>query len=373
MASHKATLRRNKLKNGKESLYIHYYPPVRDSFTNKLVSIETLHLYVFQNPQDDFEKEINRFAEEKAKAILARRIESLINREHGFFDTTRFDESFLYFFAKYAQKKGDKWHSAYKHFYNFVKGQCRFKDLDINLCRKFREYLLTEAKQLNRSKQSLSHNSASGYLATFNAMLTVLYEEKYIKERLHDFIETIPWQETDKDFLTLEEAQKLAETHCNHPVLKAASMFSILTGFRISDIIQLEWEHIEQLPTGGWCVRKTTQKTKARAKNPISNEALAWCGPRSVGFVFKGLDAHTTSYHLKQWIKAAGINKHITFHCFRYTFAALQASSGTDLYTLSKMLTHRSIKTTEGYAQLFLENKVEAANRISLLKKNDNE
>ncbi len=50
--------------------------------------------------------------------------------------------------------------------------------------------------------------------------------------------------------------------------------------------------------------------------------------------------------HLYQWIGAAGIIKDITFHCFRHTFATLQLLKGTVIYTVSKMLGHRKLKTT---------------------------
>src|SRR5688572_20211323 len=53
---------------------------------------------------------------------------------------------------------------------------------------------------------------------------------------------------------------------------------------------------------------------------------------------------------LKKWLQKAGITKEITFHCFRHTYATLQLSLGTDLYTVSKMLGHREIKTTQVYA-----------------------
>ena len=54
------------------------------------------------------------------------------------------------------------------------------------------------------------------------------------------------------------------------------------------------------------------------------------------------------------------------FHCFRHTFATLQIAAGTDIYTVSKMLTHRNVSTTQIYAELVSEKKRESANKISL-------
>lgn len=54
------------------------------------------------------------------------------------------------------------------------------------------------------------------------------------------------------------------------------------------------------------------------------------------------------------------------FHCFRHSYATLQIAAGTDIYTVSKMLTHRNVSTTQIYAELVSEKKRESANKISL-------
>ncbi|PKH66233.1 hypothetical protein CXF59_09620 [Flavobacterium sp. ALD4] len=69
---------------------------------------------------------------------------------------------------------------------------------------------------------------------------------------------------------------------------------------------------------------------------------------------------------LTKWVLDAGISKKITFHCFRHTFATLQLSMGTDIYTVSKMLGHKDLNTTQIYAKIIDETKRTAANRIKL-------
>jgi site-specific recombinase XerD len=102
---------------------------------------------------------------------------------------------------------------------------------------------------------------------------------------------------------------------------------------------------------------------------PISPQALELCGePRKPEqFVFESLpDPSWISKPLKRWIKSAGITKKITFHCFRHTFATLQLSNGTDIYTVSKMLGHTNVKTTQIYAKVVDEKKEKAAHAIKL-------
>ncbi|MBR5198684.1 MAG: integrase catalytic domain-containing protein, partial [Bacteroidales bacterium] len=139
-----------------------------------------------------------------------------------------------------------------------------------------------------------------------------------------------------------------------------------LTGLRLSDCIRLQWENIVKLADGGWGMDIITKKTSTAAILPISEEALQLCGERGTGQVFKNLTNSTVALYLKPWIKASGIEKHITFHCFRHTFATLQLAEGTDIYTVSKLLTHSNLATTQVYADVVDELKRDAAERISL-------
>ena len=108
------------------------------------------------------------------------------------------------------------------------------------------------------------------------------------------------------------------------------------------------------------------QKTQTEATLPISNEAYELCGTPGAGKVFKGLKRSMINYPLKNWIKKAGITKPITFHGFRHSYAVIQISLGTDIYTVSKMLTHKNVTTTQIYADLVNSKKRETANKISL-------
>ena len=149
-------------------------------------------------------------------------------------------------------------------------------------------------------------------------------------------------------------------------MLKRASLFACLTGLRISDILKLRWEDIEVSPDGGHCMRICTQKTKTQATLPLTDEAISYCGIPSKGLVFKGLSRWHTRDVFKNWLKAAGITKKITFHGLRHTYATLLVTNGTDIYTVSKMLTHKNVSTTQIYAEVVSQKKRDAANSITL-------
>ena len=122
--------------------------------------------------------------------------------------------------------------------------------------------------------------------------------------------------------MTLDEVKQLATTPCDIPVLKAASLFSCLTGLRISDIMNLQWSDFGIAPDQGYCIRIRTQKTKTEATLPISHEAFELCGEVGTGKVFKGLSRSMINYPLKNWLKKAKIQKHITFHMASHSISS---------------------------------------------------
>lgn len=360
------TLLKRPIKNGRLTLYLDFYPAVRNPRTMKLTRREYLGIYIFARPKNNAEREFNEEMLAKAEAIRNIRFNSLLNEQFGFLDHEKLKMNFLTYFEEFANKKRDKWMSAYLHFKNFVKGKCRFGDLNQTLCEKFATYLLTEAKDLKHGKKRLAHNSAAAFFCTFRAMLKIAYKARYLQENINDYIESIPIEKVKKPSLTLAQAKALVNTPCKHEVLKRAALFGILTGLRVSDIEKLKWENIVPAIGGGWEMDIVTQKTRTQANLPLNEEALELCGERGEGLVFKGFKRCMTQHPFKEWLKAAGITKPFTFHGLRHTFAGLQIFEGTDLYTLRDLMTHSSVKTTEIYLDHFSPRATEAINKLSL-------
>ena len=167
--------------------------------------------------------------------------------------------------------------------------------------------------------------------------------------------------------MTIDELNRLAQTPCD-PLLQRAALFSALTGLRHCDIQKLKWSEIEVF-NGSYRLNFTQQKTKGVEYMPISEQAFQLCGERKDGeqLVFAGLpDPSWINRPIKKWVVEAGITKHLTYHWFRHSYATLQLAGGTDIYTVSKMLGHTNVRTTQVYAKVVDAKKEEATKTIKL-------
>ena len=365
MKATKVFLRQRKLNSGKITLYLDYYPPLRDPVTQDRVFRDYLGIYLVDNPKFAIEKEANKEKLRQANAIRSERELAIIRGQFDFLDKHKQKMDFLAYFRKKLESKDQKWIRVYDHFKNYCHGKCLMSDITVPFCEGFREYLL-KAKHLKNEAMDLSQNSAAGYWSTFRGCLKIAYHEKMLKENVNDFLESISGTSSRREYLTLEEVRQLANTPCDVPDLKNASLFSCLTGLRISDILALDWSNIVKAQDGGWCIRIRTEKTDTEATLPLTDEAYKLCGKRSTGPVFKNLKRYNTHAPLKEWVEAAGITKHITFHCFRHTFATLQVNEGTDIYTVSHLLTHANVGTTQIYADIVDKSMRDAVERIKI-------
>jgi len=361
----KVTLRKKAISKGRETLYLDFYPPICHPETKKLKHHEHLGLYITSKPRTKEERQLNREILYQAEVMRGRRLIEIINEEFGFIDKQKNSRDFLEYFRKQALRNKGLWPAVYEHFNKFVGGRCTFGMLTVDLCSRFRNYLLT-AEDIRKSGKIIGNNTAAGYFIVFLKTLKNARKDKILKEDMAASVDKIWLKEVRKEFLTMDELLQLANTPCKRPELKAAAIFSCLTGLRISDIRALTWENIVPAQEGGYCLGITMIKTGAVVMLPINDEALAICGERKTGLVFSGLTKAIVDNYLKDWLTAAGITKHITFHSFRHTYATLQISMGTDIFTVSKMLAHRHMKSTQIYANLANHKKREAAELLSI-------
>ena len=136
------TLRQKPLRNDRISLYLDYYPAIRNPYTMKMSRREFLGIYIYAKPKNEQQRMFNQDMLNKAEAIRCIRVQSLINEEFGFLDKNKQKVDFLAYFRTKAREKYEKWDCVYNHFEKFVGGKCTFGDVTVELCEKFRDYLL---------------------------------------------------------------------------------------------------------------------------------------------------------------------------------------------------------------------------------------
>lgn len=380
----KVSLREKKISKGRKSLYLDFYPPIPHPVTGQPTRREFLGLYIFEKAKTPIDKQHNTQNLKIGNSIRQKR-ENFLNKPEIYSqyekEQLRLKEQgekcFVEYFTKLANKRKasnyDNWVSALKYLETFTNGSLKFADLNQKIFEDFKEYLLT-TKSKKSSKATLSQNSAVSYFNKVKAALKQAYKDGILQDDLNAKVKPIKYAETRREYLTLEELNRLVKTPCNNLLMKKAALFSALTGLAFKEIQNLVWKDISLTDNNEYLILSKRQKTQRDNYLPISEQAYSFTdgsgNPKDMPHnkrVFEGLKYSAYhNKHLFQWIGAAGITKDITFHCFRHTFATLQLFNGTDIYTVSKMLGHKDLKTTQIYAKIVDQTKRTASDKIKL-------
>ena len=245
------------------------------------------------------------------------------------------------------------------------------KEVDKDFCKGFIAFLKTCT--FNNGKKTLGSTTCRIFMNRLAAALNIAVREGLIDNnpfKLLDAKEKPQKKSAMREFLTIEELRTLIATPCRYEIVKKAFLFSCFTGLRYSDMMALKWNEIHKAADGKTLYIEHEQvKTKNMVTIPLSNEALKWMPRKSKGDerVFHQLRITSTTVEvvLGEWMQEAGIQKHITYHCSRHTAATLLLTLGADLYTVSKILGHRSIRMTEVYAKIVDKKKIETMNLVN--------
>jgi len=372
------TLRKRILRTGRQSLILDYYPPFINAKTGKAQRFVTMKLYLYNKPENDLQRRHNKETLITAQTVCAQRQIELQNKRFGIVSEQERNASFTAIFREVARKRqkslSDHWAMGLRYFIAFCGHDLRLPELSDFLCEDYKNYLLS-GPGIARYGIPIKRNTAVTYYAKFRAVLRIVYRRKLIPLDLYSMVDAIPPKDTNRERLTLEEFQNLAETPANSTLMKNAALFSGLTGLRWSDVKTIQWSEVRGVQ-GSYEIQFSQEKTENAEVMPVSDEAIAYTGIRQAPheLVFPGLRYGQLKSFFTNWLRAAGITKNITFHSFRHTFATLQLELGTDLYTVSKLLGHRSIKNTEIYAKIVDKTKRAAAGKVMLkVPKTDSE
>lgn len=134
------------------------------------------------------------------------------------------------------------------------------------------------------------------------------------------------------------------------------------------DIYHLRWKNLKEIEEGVYQLELIQKKTKQPITIPLSENALCWLPNRGMegeeNRIFYMPETSVSYDYLHKWAEKAGINKHVTFHVGRHTYATLLLYYGVDLFTVSKLLGHTNVKTTQIYAKVMDDTKRKAVSAI---------
>ena len=364
-------LRSKKLANGNLSLYLDFYRDGKREY-------EFLKLYLVPE-KTKADKILNDETLRTANAIKAQKIVALQNEEHGFTVSNKSKVRFIDFMVTQAESYEEKGSYAYaQSVRNSIYHLRKYKGDAITLRQVDKAYLLGYIDFLNTTggkyNKSLSDAAKALYFDVVVIALNKAVKDEIITTNPAHKInyKYRPQQgEATKQYLTFDEVKALIATPCKYEVLKQAFLFACFCGLRYSDIKGLEWGKIQEVKKGEMQVEINQKKTGEPLYLPLSPNALQWLPERGLSKdsdkVFALPHVSTVEKFLPIWAKDAGINKHITFHVSRHTNATLMLTFGADIYTVSKLLGHTNVKTTQIYAKIVDENKRKAVNLIPII------
>lgn len=356
----KVTLREKDLEGGKVRLYLDIYDPTNYLQKRKK---ESLGLFLFSKPKSPIEKNHNKQTLQLAENVKAKRQLELQSSTNGFRSKDLLKANFLDYFEQLTkERKGSKgnygnWDSTLNHLKTHFGDYLPFSAINEQRLEEFKTYLLKE----------LSINSASSYFAKVKAALNEAFDKRIIDDNPAKRVKAIKAEDTEREFLTEAELRALVKEECDNPYMKAAFLFSTFTGLRWSDIFNLKWKNIFGNEDDGYYILHKQQKTGSHENLPFTSNVYSLLGERGPDEekVFRKLKY--SAWHnlkLQQWVMRAGIKKNISFHCARHTYATLLLTTGVDFYTVSKLLGHKNIKTTQLYAKVIDANRKIAVNKL---------
>lgn len=360
-------IRLKNLANGNKSIYL-------DIYHNGVRRKEYLKLYLV--PEDTgVAREANEKTIEIAETIKAERVLSIQSSKSPIYNKVNRKELSMPF-ADYMESEIRKLEGLRTKYYlrryrsgiEWVRRYDRFTSLegiDKEWIRGFLKFLHHTPGKFGRI---LNQNTMYEYLIYVANILNIAVREGLIANnptRSLNAGDRPRKYEGERSFLTEEEIKKLVAVPSpkNYNHIRRAFLFACFCGLRYSDLQQLRWKNIRKTEDG-MCVDKKLQKTQRMEYLPLNKTAVGFLPDRGKDeeLVFElPKSMVTVEAYVKVWSEFAGIDKHVTFHTSRHTFAVNLLAYGGDVFTLSKLLGHKRVTTTQIYAEILGEKKRKTA------------
>ena len=273
-------------------------------------------------------------------------------------------DSFYDYYLAYVERRKKDLNKVtirvYMTTYNVLKAfkpKLRLSDINLSLIEGFDEYM-----------RVTNGNADGGRYPKHKNLKTVLLDmQKHdipVKNPYPLF--KMPQPNVKEVYLDKEELDAFRKMYVQLPegttLFKSLEMylFSCYCGLRISDVVTLKWSEVDLENS---LIVKTQVKTKEEVKAPIFEYTRALLLKKSNsgkllgtdGYVFGDSCIQVINRRLKELAEMAGVDKHITFHSSRHTFATLLVMDGVSIYKIQKFLGHKSVGMTERYLKYDLK------------------
>lgn len=376
------------LSDGRESLFLDYYFGYQMAWSEKLGREvakkdrrrEYLSLYLWQAPRTPIERQQNKETLELAKKIRFERGQQLLEQGEGYRLKKDSNINFLDWMWSYyeAYTKGDKRHIKRAHdvFIDFLNATPEYQkyakrlkpeQLDKEMIMTFTEYLQ------HRFRGEGPHT----LYARFKKIIAAAVDKDVMrKDPCHGISITIDNGSLKKDVLSMDEIKQLITCHYQGESenIRRAFLFCLRCGLRFCDVKDLTYSNVD---FSNRLLKFEQAKTKGHSSAssvviPLSDGVLDLIGKPSVEgnrdeLIFP-LPSHTMCLKaLRHWCKRAGIDKHITWHCARHSFAVNILNNGANIKTVAALLGHSGLKHTEKYTRAVDALKQDAINSLSEL------
>lgn len=372
------------LSDGRDSLYLEYYLGFREVeskggnlYKKAERKTERLGLFIWQTPRTPLERQQNKETIELAKKIRYERGQQLLEQGEGYRLKKNRQINYLDYFQSYLDKYTKKDVRMIKialerfkdflrdtpefsHYQDYIKPDQITKDMVIA----FTEYLQSRSRG----------EGAHAIYARFKKVVAYAVEHDVMTKNPCNGI-TIKYdgQVLKKDVLSTDEIQLLASTHYDNenPNIRRAFLFCLMAGLRYCDVKDLTFADVD---FSNRLLNFEQSKTKGHSANsgvviPLNDSLLRLIGTPTIEQNRDSLIFPLPSYEmclkaLGRWTKRAGIDKHISWHCARHSFAVNILNNGANIKTVASLLGHSGLKHTEKYTRAVDKLKEDAINSL---------
>lgn len=397
-------LEQRELADGRISLYLEYYlgrqsEPVLDEMGEPVLyqsgkmagtpkyrvkhirSKESLNLFLISNPKTPFDRNQNKETLQLAKKIRFEKEQELLEKKEGFRLKKDRQIDFLQFFQSYidtyTKKDVRMLQMAFRRFNDFLKDTPEYtrfakgikpEQMDKDMMIAFTEYLQSRSRG----------EGAKGVFQRFKKVVKYAIDHDYMtKNPCNGVSIKTDDQILRKDVLSLDEEKALIGTHYTgeNPNIRRAFILSLYCGLRFCDVKDLTFANVDY---SNRLLKFEQNKTKGHSANsgvviPLNDGLLRLIGEPTDeqgkdSLIFQLPSYEMCSKAVKRWVKRAGIEKHITWHCARHSFAVNILNNGANIKTVASLLGHSGLKHTEKYTRAVDELKQKAINSLPTLE-----